>query len=74
MCLQVWISFARFELGCGEGSEAILQARHVYEKANKSLRSANEKEERLMLLEAWKEFEVYIYIVSHFVLKVIFIG
>lgn len=60
MYLQVWISFARFELGCGEGSEAILQARHVYEKANKSLRSANEKEERLMLLEAWKEFEVYI--------------
>ncbi|KAG8182521.1 hypothetical protein JTE90_002059 [Oedothorax gibbosus] len=55
--VKVWISFARFELGCGEGRDAILQARHVYEKANKSLRTANEKEERMMLLEAWKEFE-----------------
>lgn len=55
--VKVWISFARFELGCGEDNEALLQARHVYEKANKSLRSASEKEERLMLLEAWKEFE-----------------
>ncbi|XP_035226958.1 crooked neck-like protein 1, partial [Stegodyphus dumicola] len=55
--VKVWISFARFELGCGEGKNAILQARHVYEKANKSLKNSSEKEERLMLLEAWKEFE-----------------
>jgi crooked neck len=29
----------------------------VYEEANKKLRQSQEKEERLMLLEAWKEFE-----------------
>merc|ERR1711979_183055 len=33
------------------------QARHVYEEANKELRRAREKEERLMLLEAWRDFE-----------------
>merc|ERR1711979_143716 len=33
------------------------QARHVYEEANKELRRAREKEERLMLLEAWADFE-----------------
>ncbi|GFT23485.1 crooked neck-like protein 1 [Nephila pilipes] len=55
--VKVWISYARFELGCGEGRDAVLQARHIYEKANKSLRNANQKEERMMLLEAWKDFE-----------------
>merc|ERR1711915_1087330 len=34
-----------------------IQARHVYEEANKALRQTREKEERLMLLEAWSEFE-----------------
>jgi crooked neck len=29
----------------------------VFERANKALRSADEKEARLMLLEAWQEFE-----------------
>merc|ERR1712083_1185156 len=33
------------------------QARHVYEQANKELRRSREKEERLMLLEAWRDFE-----------------
>ena len=33
------------------------QARHVYEQANKALRQVREKEERLMLLEAWRDFE-----------------
>ncbi|GFU46734.1 crooked neck-like protein 1 [Trichonephila clavipes] len=55
--VKVWISYARFELGCGEGGDAILQARRIYEKANKSLRNASQKEERMMLLEAWKDFE-----------------
>merc|ERR1712098_665968 len=35
----------------------IIQARHVYEEANKALRQTREKEERLMLLEAWSDFE-----------------
>ncbi|GFR13846.1 crooked neck-like protein 1 [Trichonephila clavata] len=55
--VKVWISYARFELGCGEGGDAVLQARRIYEKANKSLRNASQKEERMMLLEAWKDFE-----------------
>ena len=29
----------------------------MYEEANKKLRQGQEKEERLMLLEAWREFE-----------------
>ena len=37
------------------------EARHVYEDANKKLRQNGEKEERLMLLEAWKQFEKELY-------------
>nr|XP_042906923.1 crooked neck-like protein 1 isoform X1 [Parasteatoda tepidariorum] len=55
--VKVWISFARFELGCNEGDMALSQCRNVYERANKNLRTSNEKEERMMLLEAWKDFE-----------------
>ena len=40
-----------------EHEDRIAEARHVYEDANKKLRQGQEKEERLMLLEAWKEFE-----------------
>lgn len=29
----------------------------MYEEANRGLRSCEEKEERLMLLEAWRDFE-----------------
>jgi crooked neck len=29
----------------------------VYERANQSLHGANEKEQRVMLLEAWRDFE-----------------
>lgn len=36
--------------------------RSVYQRADKALRNAEEKEERVMLLEAWKEFEVEIYV------------
>lgn len=32
--------------------------RNVYERANRELKSADDKEERLMLLESWKQFEV----------------
>ena len=38
----------------------LLFFRSVYERADKSLRNAEEKEERVMVLEAWKEFEVFI--------------
>ncbi|CCD64143.1 Pre-mRNA-splicing factor Syf1/CRNKL1-like C-terminal HAT-repeats domain-containing protein [Caenorhabditis elegans] len=50
--IKVWISMAEFEqtIGNFEG------ARKAFERANQSLENA-EKEERLMLLEAWKECE-----------------
>ncbi|XP_076317767.1 pre-mRNA splicing factor crn isoform X1 [Tachypleus tridentatus] len=51
--VKVWISFAKFE----QTYNTTEQARHVYEKANKALQHSEEKEERLMLLEAWKDFE-----------------
>ena len=34
----------------------------MYQRADKALRNAEEKEERVMLLEAWKEFEVEVYV------------
>ncbi|XP_013784144.1 crooked neck-like protein 1 isoform X1 [Limulus polyphemus] len=51
--VKVWISFAKFE----QSYNSTEQARHVYDKANKALQHSEEKEERLMLLEAWKDFE-----------------
>jgi crooked neck len=54
--LKVWISFAQFELSSGkEGSVA--KCRQIYEEANKTMRNCEEKEERLMLLESWRNFE-----------------
>lgn len=54
--VKVWISFAHFQLNYG-GTDPVPLARTVYERANKQLRSSEEKEERLMLLESWSEFE-----------------
>lgn len=52
--VKVWISFAKFELDCF----SVEQARRVFERANKSMQDANQDAEtRLMLLEAWLEFE-----------------
>uniref|UniRef100_A0A8C0W8T6 Pre-mRNA-splicing factor Syf1/CRNKL1-like C-terminal HAT-repeats domain-containing protein n=1 Tax=Castor canadensis TaxID=51338 RepID=A0A8C0W8T6_CASCN len=54
--VKVWISFAQFELSSGkEGSVA--KCRQIYEEANKTMRNCEEKEERLMLLESWRNFE-----------------
>lgn len=55
--VKVWISFAQFELNCGEDSNNVARARSIYERANRMLRGSEEKEERLMLLEAWRQFE-----------------
>ena len=39
--------------------EASLQrTRNVYKQSNAALKDCEDKEERLMLLEAWKDFEV----------------
>jgi len=54
--VKVWLSFAKFELMVPEESK-VVRARSVYEQAHKSLQYSEEKEERLMLLEAWKTFE-----------------
>jgi crooked neck len=52
------MSFAQFELLSAGEEGNIERARSVYDKANNTLRQAMEKEERVLLLEAWKEFEV----------------
>lgn len=55
--VKVWISYAQFELTySGEENSAEL-ARRIFDRANQSLRNANQKEERVLLLEACKEFE-----------------
>ncbi len=57
--VKVWMSFAQFELSVESHDERVAQARHVYDEGNQSLRSegGDNKEHRLMLLEAWREFE-----------------
>ncbi|KAL6486665.1 hypothetical protein MHYP_G00060570 [Metynnis hypsauchen] len=54
--VKVWISYAQFELSV-DSEDRLQRCRQVYEEANKSLRNCEEKEERLMLLESWREFE-----------------
>ncbi|XP_022203014.2 protein crooked neck [Nilaparvata lugens] len=57
--VKVWMSYAQFELAISseEGIDNVAQARQVYERGNNSLRTSGEKEERVMLLEAWKDLE-----------------
>lgn len=40
-----------------EDSERLQWCRQVFEEANKSLRNCELKEERLLLLESWRDFE-----------------
>merc|ERR1719435_74244 len=54
--VKVWLSLAQFERQ-NDHEDRVVQTRHVFEEANKDLRQAKEKEERLMLLEAWRDFE-----------------
>ncbi|PAV68709.1 hypothetical protein WR25_15135 isoform I [Diploscapter pachys] len=51
--IKVWISLAEFEQSIGKMDTA----RKAFERANTALESAD-KEERLMLLEAWKDAEM----------------
>jgi len=50
--IKVWISWAEFEISIGE----IQRAREIYSKANSALEGAA-AEERLLLLEQWRDFE-----------------
>ncbi|XP_077166467.1 crooked neck-like protein 1 isoform X3 [Paroedura picta] len=54
--VKVWISFAQFELSAGK-DDSLSRCRQIYEEANKTMRNCEEKEERLMLLESWRNFE-----------------
>ncbi|NXW81462.1 CRNL1 protein, partial [Alopecoenas beccarii] len=54
--VKVWISFAQFELSAGR-EENLSRCRQIYEEANKAMRNCEEKEERVMLLESWRNFE-----------------
>ncbi|KAJ2726652.1 NineTeen Complex (NTC) component [Coemansia sp. Benny D115] len=64
--VKVWISLAQFELSVpasststddDDGLQRVLAARAVYERAYKRLKSLDLKEERLALLESWKDME-----------------
>ncbi|GBC00313.1 hypothetical protein RclHR1_03810002 [Rhizophagus clarus] len=57
--VKVWISFAQFELNADEGDRqgALERARKVFENAYNSMKEKELKEERVLLLESWKEFE-----------------
>ncbi|KAI9504868.1 hypothetical protein BX070DRAFT_238748 [Coemansia spiralis] len=57
--VKVWISLARFELSVSAQDSPIEAARNVYERAYKRLRELGLKEERLALLESWRETEEY---------------
>ncbi|KAH7136566.1 hypothetical protein EDB81DRAFT_84262 [Dactylonectria macrodidyma] len=68
--VKVWISYAHFELNIPEddedeeaeeeqpvSDEAKARARKVFERAHKSMRDKDLKEERVSLLNAWLSFE-----------------
>uniref|UniRef100_A0A8C2Z9A5 Crooked neck-like protein 1 n=1 Tax=Cyclopterus lumpus TaxID=8103 RepID=A0A8C2Z9A5_CYCLU len=54
--VKVWISYAKYELSINS-SERLQKCRQILEEANKGMRNCEEKEERLMLLESWRDFE-----------------
>ena len=65
----MWISFAQFELSIG-GDDHLETCRLVYREANNSMKNNEEKEERLMLLESWREYEVGYLLHTYFILYV----
>lgn len=55
--VKVWISYARCQHAAPPAEEGPARARAVFHRANRALRSCQEKEQRLMLLEAWRDYE-----------------
>ena len=53
--VKVWLSYANVETTVPDFDRDRL--RKVYFKANHILKSCEEKEQRIMLLEAWKDYE-----------------
>lgn len=56
---QVWISYAQFELASSTADiDNVALARRVYERGNIALRNLGHNEERVLLLEAWRDMEL----------------
>ncbi len=53
---QVWLSYAQFEANTNN-EESKDRTRSIYKKAYAELKQASSNESRLMILEAWKDFE-----------------
>lgn len=51
--VKVWISYAQFE----HSTDNTENARKVFDKAYEALKDAPQKEDRVLLVETWKEFE-----------------
>ncbi|RUS30202.1 LOW QUALITY PROTEIN: crooked neck protein [Jimgerdemannia flammicorona] len=60
--VKVWVSFAQFELSVPneeDQAENVARARVVFEKAYKSMKEKELKEERVLLIESWRDFETH---------------
>ena len=51
---KVWISFAKFEADAGDGADG---AAAVFREAEEHFRAEGAKEERVVVLDSWKEME-----------------
>ncbi|ESO00030.1 hypothetical protein HELRODRAFT_185792 [Helobdella robusta] len=54
--VKVWISYAQFELSVAD-ENSVRKCREVYRQANKEMKLNDAREERVMLLDVWKQFE-----------------
>lgn len=60
MHVKVWIAYAKFELENNieeEGVDKIATARRIFERGNDALRTKTDKDNRALILEAWRDFE-----------------
>jgi len=58
--VKVWIAYAKFELlnpQLEDNLDNVALARRIFERGNNVLRSNGDTESRVLLLEAWKDFE-----------------
>ncbi|RLU15146.1 hypothetical protein DMN91_012140 [Ooceraea biroi] len=58
--VKVWIAYAKFELlnpQLEDSPDNVVLARRIFERGNDALRSSGDTESRVLLLEAWKDFE-----------------
>ncbi|KAL6258392.1 hypothetical protein P5V15_010350 [Pogonomyrmex californicus] len=58
--VKIWIAYAKFELlnpQLEDSPDNVVLARRIFERGNDALRSNGDTESRVLLLEAWKDFE-----------------